>query len=60
MREMKTVIMNVQFHLIELQVVWEGKFRLNPLQVVVSPEAVMQLNILPSVALAERANLLVM
>ena len=60
MREMKTVMINVHCHQFKRQVVWEGKFRLNPLQVVVSPEAVMQLNILPSVALAERANLLVM
>jgi len=41
MREIKSVIMNVRLHSIDLQGVWEGKFRLNPLQV--APNASEQL-----------------
>ena len=41
MREIKSVIMNVLLHSIDLQGVWEGKFRLNPLQV--APNASEQL-----------------
>ena len=41
MREIKSVIMNVRLHSIDLQGVWEGKIRLNPLQV--APNASEQL-----------------